>query len=165
MARLTSIHSFSLKLYTDKSDGKYSAPFFSFLLLQQCQPVIEKLERELAKLSQSDSTINEQVEFCTDFFSNLTTFYQLGDLILKRQIIGLIYPEKFVFKENAIQTIRPHAAIPLICRTGVGFDGDKNKMPSKNGGHSNVVNRIGLFSNRLREELSVLYKLKLLIFK
>jgi len=47
----------------------------------------------------------------------------------------------------------------------VGFDGDKNKMPSKNGGHFNVVNRIGLFSNRLREELSVLYKLKLLIFK
>ena len=59
----------------------------------------------------------------------------------------------------------PTQLFRLICRTGVGFDGDKNKMPSKNGGHFNVVNRIGLFSNRLREELSVLYKLKLLIFK
>jgi DNA invertase Pin-like site-specific DNA recombinase len=110
---------------------------------QQCQPVIEKLERELAKLSESDSTINEQVEFCTEFFSNLTNYYQSADLILKRQIIGLIYPEKFVFKENAIQTKRTHAAIPLICRTGVSFDGDKNKMPSINGGHSNVVTPSG----------------------
>lgn len=111
--------------------------------IKHYQPVIEELERELAKTSQSDSTINEQMEFCTTFFSNLVGFYQSGDLILKRQIIGLIYPEKFVFKENAIQTMRLHADIPLICRTGAGFDGDKNKMPSKNGGHSNVVNRIG----------------------
>jgi hypothetical protein len=123
---------------------------------QQCQPVIEKLERELTKLSQSDSTINEQVEFCTDFFSNLTEYYQEADLILKRQIIGLIYPEKFVFRENAIQTTREHAAIPLICRTGTGFDGDKNKMPSKNGGHSNVVNRIGIASNQLRRQLGAI---------
>lgn len=81
---------------------------------QKYQPVIEELERELDKSSQSDSTINEQMEFCTTFFSNLVGFYQSGDLILKRQIIGLIYPEKFTFENNSIQTNRVHAAIPLI---------------------------------------------------
>lgn len=110
---------------------------------QQCQPIIEKLERELAQLSQSDSTINEQVEFCTTFFSNLTEYYQSSDLILKRQIIGLIYPEKFVFKDNSIQTTRVHSAIPLICRTDAGSNNDKNKMPSKKGEHSNVVTPSG----------------------
>jgi site-specific DNA recombinase len=94
---------------------------------QQCQPVIEKLERELAKLSQADTTINEELEFCAEFFSNLTNYYESGDLMLKRQIIGLIYPEKFVFKENTIQPTRVHSAIPLICRTGAGFKGGKNK--------------------------------------
>ncbi|HEX7906332.1 MAG TPA: recombinase family protein [Chitinophagaceae bacterium] len=110
---------------------------------QQCQPVIERLERELAKLTGSDSTIDDQVEFCTHFFTNLPGYYKTADLILKRQIVGLIYPEKFVFKDNSIQTNRTHAAIPLICRTGKDFNGDKNKMASKNGGHSNVVTASG----------------------
>ena len=94
-------------------------------------------------MSYQNNLPNEQVEFCTDFFSNLTTFYQGADLILKRQIIGLIYPGKFYFRDNAIQTTREDAAIPLICGTDAIFDGDKNKKPSKNGGHSNVVIWIG----------------------
>lgn len=110
---------------------------------QQCQPQIERLERELAKLSQSDSTIDDQVEFCTHFFANLPGYYKRADLILKRHIVGLIYPEKFVFKDNSIQTSRIHAAIPLICRTGAGFEGDKNKMVPPKRDHSNVVNLNG----------------------
>jgi site-specific DNA recombinase len=110
---------------------------------QLCQPIIEKLERELAKLTQVDSTIDDQVEFCTQFFTNLPEYYDMADLMLKRQIIGLIYPEKFVFQNNSFQTTRKHAAIPLICRTGKGSSDGKNKIASKNGGHSNVVTLSG----------------------
>lgn len=71
---------------------------------EQCQPVIEQMERELANLGKSDSTIDDQVEFCICFFANLPAYYESADLILKRQIIGLIYPEKFVFKNNSNQS-------------------------------------------------------------
>jgi site-specific DNA recombinase len=110
---------------------------------QLCQPVIEKLERELAKLTQVDSTIDDQVEFCTQFFANLPEYYDTADLMLKRQIIGLIYPEKFVFQNNSFQTTRKHAAIPLICRTGKDSSDGRNEIASKNGGHSNVVTLSG----------------------
>lgn len=130
---------------------------------QQCQSLIDNLERELAKLSQWDSTIDDQIEFCTQFFANLPEYYETGDLIVKRQIIGLIYPEKFVFKNNSFQTNRKHAAIPLICRTGAGFSDPKNGMASENGGHSNVVTLFGFFSNRFYEDLKTLFFAKKLI--
>jgi DNA repair exonuclease SbcCD ATPase subunit len=76
---------------------------------QQCQPVIEQLERELAKLEQLESTIDDQLEFCFHFFTHLPEYYQTADLILKRQIIGLIYPENSFFENNSIQPIRTHS--------------------------------------------------------
>lgn len=125
---------------------------------QLCQPVIERLERELAKLTQVDSTIEDQVEFCTQFFTNLPEYYESADLMLKRQIIGLIYPEKFVFQNNSFQTTRKHAAIPLICRTGKGSGGSKNGKSSDFSELSNLVARPG-FEPRQTEPKSVVLPL------
>lgn len=123
-------------------DGVWEDQDFKEVKLQ-CQPVIEDLERELAKLGETDNNIDDQISFCSQFFSHLPEYYHAADLLLKRKIIGLIYPEKFAFENNSIQTNRVHAAIPLICRSGKGSSGPKNGQPSKFGGLSSVVNRIG----------------------
>jgi hypothetical protein len=74
---------------------------------QQDRSQIESQKRELARLTQSDSTIDNQVEFCPHFFTNLPVYYQSADLILKRHIIGLIYPEKFGFKRKCNSELDP----------------------------------------------------------
>jgi hypothetical protein len=103
--------------------------------------------------------LDEQVETFLQIVTRLPNFYDEGDLILKRQIVGLIYPEKAVVKENAIQTIRPNRAIELICRPSAVFSDPKNKTVSENEGCSNVVIRIGQISNRVEEELKILTRI------
>ncbi|MBN9382217.1 MAG: recombinase family protein [Chitinophagaceae bacterium] len=107
------------------------------------QPEINRLQQELTRLIAEDSTLDEQVETFLQIVTRLPIFYDEGDLILKRQIVGLIYPEKAVVKENAIQTIRPNRAIELICRPGAGSSDPQNKTASENGGCSNVVTLSG----------------------
>jgi DNA invertase Pin-like site-specific DNA recombinase len=124
------------------------------------QPEINRLQQELIKLNAADSTLDEQVASCLQVVTQLPAYYAEGDLILKRQIVGLIYPEKSVFKNNAIQTIRPNRAIELICRSRADSSDRKNEKSSENSEDSNVVSRIGHFSNqflgdlRLASELS-----------
>jgi hypothetical protein len=72
---------------------------------------------------------------------------------------NLIYPEKTVLKENEIQTIRPNRAIELICRPIEDYSDLKNKTDSENGGGSNVVTRIGHFSNRFLNNLRLIVDL------
>lgn len=95
------------------------------------QPEINRLQQELIKLNAADSTLDEQVASCLQVVTQLPTYYAEGDLVLKRQIVGLIYPEKSVFKNNAIQTTRPNRAIELICRSSKGFGDRKNENPPK----------------------------------
>ena len=129
------------------------------------QPEINRLQQELTKANTKDDTLTDQVETCLQIFTNLPNFNKNGDLTLKQQLIGLIYPEKAVLTENAIQTIRPNRAIELICRSSAHTNDLKNKTASENGGGSNVVNRIGFASNQLREGLQNLYAVKSLILK
>ena len=129
------------------------------------QPEINRLQQELTKANTKDDTLTDQVETCLQIFTNLPSFNKNGDLTLKQQLIGLIYPEKALLKENAIQTIRPNRAIELICRPSQNFSDPQNKTASENGGGSNVVNRIGFASNQLREGLQNLYAVKSLILK
>ncbi len=107
------------------------------------QPEINRLQQELIKLNSIDNTLTDQVETCLQLVTDLPNFYKNGDLLLKQQLIGLIYPEKAVLKENAIQTIRPNRAIELICRPSADPDDPQKKMVFKNEDHSNVVTPSG----------------------
>ncbi|HVV05645.1 MAG TPA: hypothetical protein VHC96_15550, partial [Puia sp.] len=107
------------------------------------QPEINRLQQELTKLNATDDTLTDQVETCLQIVTNLPNFYKEGDLLLKQQLIGLIYPEKAVLKENAIQTIRPNRAIELICRPSADLNDPQKKMAFKNEDHSNVVTPSG----------------------
>lgn len=110
---------------------------------KQYQPEIERMERELANIGDTDSSLEDEIAFCTQFIANLPEYYLQSDLIAHRQIIGSIYPENFTFSKNGIRTNRLHAAIELIYRSGADSHDPENKKASENGGFSNVVNRIG----------------------
>lgn len=110
---------------------------------KQYQPEIVEMERQLANADDSDSSLEEEIAFCTQFIANLPEFYLQSDLIARRQIIGSIYPENFTYSENSIRTNRLHAAIELICRSSGDSKDLENKKASEFGGFSNVVNRIG----------------------
>jgi hypothetical protein len=107
------------------------------------QPEINRLQQELTKLNATDDTLTDQVETCLKIVANLPNFYANGDLTLKQQLIGLIYPEKAVLKENTIQTIRPNRAIELISRPSAHREYLQKKMAFKNEDHSNVVTLSG----------------------
>jgi hypothetical protein len=85
----------------------------------------------LASLNAEDSTLDVQVETFLQIATRLPNIYSEGDLIIKRQIVDLIYPEKAIVKENAIQTIRPNRAIELICRPSMDREDPKRKWSSK----------------------------------
>ena len=104
---------------------------------------INRLQQELTKLNATDDTLTDQVETCLKIVANLPNFYANGDLTLKQQLIGLIYPEKAVLKENTIQTIRPNRAIELISRPSAHREYLQKKMAFKNEDHSNVVTLSG----------------------
>jgi hypothetical protein len=108
------------------------------------QPEINRLQQELSKVNTNDETLIDQVETCLQIVTQLPESYATGDLLLKQQLIGLIYPEKAVLKENRIQTIRSNRAIELICRPSLNLGNPKTKMVFKNEDHSNVVTPSGL---------------------
>lgn len=105
---------------------------------------IRKMERELQRFRDFDTTFSDQVKFSIEFLTNLPKYYDSGDLIVRQQIIGSIFLEKLIFENNTVRTIRINEVVEFICRTGKGFNGSKNGKASNFGGHSNVVPQTGI---------------------
>ena len=78
-------------------------------------------------------------------------------------MIGSIYPEKMVFVENTLRTIRANEVIEWMCRPVAGSSDLKNKECPEKSGHSTLVPHSGMSSNRFKEDLQRLYGLKMFI--
>jgi site-specific DNA recombinase len=85
--------------------------------------------------------------------SDLEGLYTNGDLKIKKQIVGSIFPEKLIFNVNQYRTARVNEAVKLIYNVGKGFSENKNGQTDDNFDLSTQVNWIGRISNHFIEDL------------
>ena len=90
------------------------------------EPLIQKLEAQLEESSEANAEIEHYLKFGAYFFKNLDRLYSEGDLTIKQQIIGSIFPEKIIFENYKPRTARINSVVSLICRP-VAASGDYKK--------------------------------------
>ena len=57
----------------------------------------------------------------------------------KKQFVGLIFPEKFIFENNQFRAKHLRKAVELICRKTKGFGEDKKELTIKFDALSNML--------------------------
>ena len=108
------------------------------------EPIIRNLEAKLSQTAEENAELNNYVNWGTYFFKNLDRLYFDGDLMIKQQIIGSIFPEKIVFEKNQPRTARLNAIASLICNPVKGFRESKKEKTGKNAGLSTMAPPSGL---------------------
>jgi len=130
----------------------------------ECTDKIEKLLGKLASSSQTPVDFDGLLNTGLQNLMNLERLYKNGDIVKKREIIGSIYPENLTIDGFGVRTARLNEAVSLIYSLGAGFGPKKKQDKRKKSVLSCLVNRIGISSNQLKDELNQLFKIKALIF-
>ncbi|MBB1285924.1 recombinase family protein [Flavisolibacter sp. BT320] len=108
------------------------------------EPLVNQLESRLRNLSQDADDLDEMLAYGRRFFKKLDELYREGTLPVKQQLIGSMFPEKLIFENKTYRTIKENPLIPLLCRSGKGSKGAKNKKTGKNAGLSSEAPPVGL---------------------
>ena len=88
---------------------------------------IIRLEAKLAELSVSTINIDSILNKATKTLTNLASLYENGNISLKREIIGSMYPEKLTFNGTQYRTTRINEAILLIYQIPNNLVGKKRR--------------------------------------
>jgi site-specific DNA recombinase len=96
------------------------------------EPLIRDMEEKLGNLAQKDTNLDAMLKYGTYFFENLDQLYFTGDLVIKQQIVGSMFPEKLIFENNSYRTAQANPLLSLICSTGGAFSDSQNKKSRKN---------------------------------
>ena len=108
------------------------------------EPIIRNLESSLSDISESNLQLEKYLRFGSFFVENLDQLYLKGDLTIKQQIIGSIFPEKTTFQNLKSRTAPLNTVISLMCRLGKDFSRSKNEKTRKNPGLSSEAPPAGL---------------------
>ncbi|AZA49477.1 hypothetical protein EG346_15375 [Chryseobacterium carnipullorum] len=116
---------------------------------------IEQLEQELQHIvsESKELDIKTKIENALDSMKNLANLYQQGDLLTKRTIGCLIFPQKVEFDGKSFQTPKMNIVAQCIYQYNNGLGNKKNRhrrVKSSNVGH---VNLAGLYSNQLLQDI------------
>ncbi len=95
-------------------------------LKTEYEPVLERLEREKLKVSVIDADYKKYLDYSFVMLKNLHKGFEMADTKAKQQMVGVIFPEKLVFEDNAFRTKRVNGVIEMICRK-IGDSGTKKK--------------------------------------
>lgn len=86
-----------------------------FDIKTDCKDQIEKLESKLTKVKDKKKIDFPIIlERALSNIVNLAKVYSIGDITLKRKIIGSIFPEKLEFFENYYRTTRANVLLSCI---------------------------------------------------
>ncbi len=108
------------------------------------EPQIRNLEMRLSQTDEANSELEKYLTFGTYFFKNLDRLYYEGDLAIKQQIIGSIFPEKIVFENLRPRTARINSLVRLICSPVADSSRSKKDKTRKNAGLSTMAPPAGL---------------------
>ncbi len=98
----------------------------------------------LSQTDEANSELEKYLSFGTYFFKNLDRLYSEGDLAIKQQIIGSIFPEKIVFENLQPRTARINSLVRLICSPVADSSRSKKEKTRKNAGLSTMAPQSGL---------------------
>ncbi len=79
----------------------------------ECESKINVPEASLADFSKNNINIEKELDKVIKILTNLDYFYETGDMKLRREIIGSMYPEKFTFENLQHRTARVNEAALL----------------------------------------------------
>ncbi len=105
---------------------------------------------------ENDIDYNELGEYMNwgfGYVKNLHKYYEQADTEGKRLIVGLMFPEKFVFEQNRLQTNHVDETFQLLCNGSKGFKRIKKRDNSKKMNLSRLVTPAGFKPATLRAEI------------
>jgi site-specific DNA recombinase len=113
--------------------------------------ITERYKLDLAELNSSleeSPTVNqkelkEHITWGFGFVENLSKYYEQGTIEAKRLIIGLMFPEKFTFENNQLQTNLLGDVFLLLCNGSKGLQRIKKRDNSKKLNMSRLVTSLG----------------------
>ena len=88
--------------------------------------IIQKLERQLGEVSDDRGNIEQLMNQGLDNLLRLGETYEKSTLAEARDLIGLIYPENFTFRENDFQTARTNEIVNCIYLVNSKLEAKKN---------------------------------------
>lgn len=94
-------------------DGKIDPSDFK-IIKTESEALIEKLVAQVVDQTANLKNITEIVERAVNALSNIGKLYQEGDVAVKREIIGSLFPEKLYFEEDAFRTERMNEGVVFI---------------------------------------------------
>ncbi len=110
----------------------------------ECEQKIQVLEAKFAEIPAKTESIESLLDKAFDRVCNIETLYVKATLEEKRKIIGSMYPEKLVFRENSYRTSRLNEAVKLIYTLGKDLSETKNRKGDKKFRLSGGVPRTGI---------------------
>ena len=83
---------------------------------QEYEPALERLEREKLQISLIDADYKKYLDYSFIMLKNLHKGFEMADTAKKQQMVGVIFPEKLIFENNAFRTKKVNSVIEIICR-------------------------------------------------
>ena len=113
------------------------------LIKSEAEQKISVLEAKITSYTSAVRNIENTLNNATSALSSLDTLYKEGDLEVKRQIIGSIFPEKLTFDGTRYRTAKINEAAMLMCQINSELEGKKNGTSFDFSRLSQEVIRIG----------------------
>ena len=132
------------------------------LSMDDYNQIIFRFKSELAELKIEKDSLSEEVDYKElasyikwgfGFTENLQKYYETADIEGKRLIVGLMFPQKFTFKNKQLQTSEIDKTFQLLCNSSKGFKRIKKRDNSKNLELSRLVTAKGFKPPTLRAEI------------
>ena len=123
---------------------------------------IEQLESELQQMvsESKELDIKTKIENALDSIENLVNLYQQGDLLTKRTIGCLIFPEKVEFDGKSFQTPKMNIVAQCIYQYNSGLGNKKNRHKKVKTSNVGLVTKTSVSSNTFIDDLVRLSQIK-----
>ena len=105
---------------------------------------IEKSNREIVELKQTDSPLDQHFQFGLSMMKDINYYYNNADIPTKQRIVGSIFPEKLIFDGESYRTTKVNSFISLISSKSVNWNGHKTKQVTIDSDLSNMAPPLGL---------------------
>jgi site-specific DNA recombinase len=107
-------------------DGEFSAGDYKEMKIA-IEERLDELRREEVKMRQGIENFDKKIDAILDLLKNIDSLYVTEDVVVKQSIVGSMFPEKLIFKNNKCRTPRVNEVVSLICNDNNGFEGDEKK--------------------------------------
>lgn len=111
-----------------------------------CEKQMTVLEAKLSDTSQQKGDITDILEKAINNLSNLDKIYKATDVVKKRKMVGIIFPEYMTFNGHMFRTTKLNEAVQLIYSMDKAFQQKENETSGLETNLSHLVIPLGIES-------------------